>query len=371
MKKCLFLAGVFCASLAMAAASWPMFRGNQGLTGVANEKLPNRLELLWKYKVGEPVRSSAAIADGRVFVGGEDGRLHCIDLAKGKRVWAYNVKSGDSIEASPLVLGGRVFFGGLDGNFTALNARTGKFLWEFETDDQIVGGANWVKAPDGKSDWVIVGSWDYHLSALDAKTGKVQWTFECEERINGTPAVVRGRTMFGGCDAMVHVIQLDKGKEVKAIASVDPIAASAAAAGDRVYVGSMGSQFLCFDVKLGKLIWQYEDRPFSYESSPALTKDRVLIGGQDKRLHCLNRADGAVQWVFNTKGQVNSSPVVCGNRVLVGSDDGKLYMVSLDKGRKIWEFETGDSVTASPAVAGGRVVIGSEDGFVYCFGSKQ
>ena len=151
----------------------------------------------------------------------------------------------------------------------------------------------------------------------------------------------------------------------------DGVAASAAAEGDRVYVGSMGSQFLCFDVKAGKMIWQYEDRPFNYESSPALTKDRVIFGGQDKRLHCLNRANGAVKWLFNTRGQVNSSPVVCGNRVVFGSNDGKVYMVSLDAGKKVWEFETGDSVTASPAVAGGRVVIGSEDGFVYCFGPKK
>ena len=81
---------------------------------------------------------------------------------------------------------------------------------------------DWVKAPNGKDDWIVVGSWDYNLYALDAKTGKQQWKFECQERINGTPAVVRGRTMFGGCDAMVHVIKLDKGKEEKAIESSDP-----------------------------------------------------------------------------------------------------------------------------------------------------
>tara|TARA_Y100001934_G_scaffold275554_1_gene370238 strand:- start:44 stop:1231 length:1188 start_codon:yes stop_codon:yes gene_type:complete len=354
-------------------ADWPMFRGNPGLTGVSDAKLPNQLALLWKYKVGEPVKSSAAIVDGRVFVGGDDGQMHCINLTTGKKIWTYvtQKKNPDPVEASPTVLNGRVFFGGLDGKVLALDAKTGGKLWEFETDDQIVGGANWVKAPNGKDDWIIVGSWDYNLYALDAKTGKKQWIFECQERINGTPAVVKGRTLFGGCDAMVHVIHLAKGKEEKAVESTDPIAASAAAEGDHVYVGSMGSQFLCFDMKAGKMLWKYEDRPFNYESSPALTKNRVLFGGQDKRLHCLNRADGALQWVFNTKGQVNSSPVVCGNRVLFGSNDGKVYMVSLDLGKRIWEFETEDSITASPAVANGKVVIGSEDGFVYCFGPKK
>lgn len=369
------LLAIFSATLLLGAhkTSWPMFRGNPGLTGVANEKLPDALQVIWKYKVGEPIKSSAAIVDGRVFVGGDDGRLRCINLTTGKKIWTYvtKEKNPDPVESSPTVLGERVFFGGLDGKVIALNAKTGNKLWEFETDDQIVGGVNWVKAPNEKDNWIIVGSWDYNLYALDAKTGKQQWKFECQERINGTPAVVKGRTLFGGCDAMVHVIHLAKGKEEKAVESTDPIAASAAAEGDRVYVGSMGSQFLCFDVKAGKMLWKYEDRPFNYESSPALTKDRVLFGGQDKRLHCLNSADGAVRWVFNTKGQVNSSPVVCGNRVLVGSNDGKIYMVSLNNGKKVWEYETGDAVTASPAVAGGKVVIGSEDGFVYCFGAKN
>ena len=186
MRNYLYLAGILFSYWAAAATSWPMFRGNPGLTGVANEKLPDKLELIWKYKIGAPVRSSAAIVGKRVFVGGDDAQLHCINLATGKKVWAFKTKSEDPVEASPMVLGGRVFFGGLDGKFTALAAKTGRLLWEFETDDQIIGGANWVKAPDGKSDWVILGSWDYNLYALDAVTGKEQWKFECQERINGT-----------------------------------------------------------------------------------------------------------------------------------------------------------------------------------------
>jgi outer membrane protein assembly factor BamB len=176
--------------------------------------------------------------------------------------------------------------------------------------------------------------------------------------------------MFGGCDALLHVIDITKGEREKVINANSYIIGSVSADAGRVYVGHHDNEFLCIDLKAGKIIWNYKDRLFPYSSSPALTKDRVLFGGQDKRLHCLRRDNGEAIWTFATRGQVNSSPVVCDGKVLVGSNDGRLYMVSLDQGKSLWSYETDDSITASPAVAGGKVVIGSEDGTVYCFGAK-
>src|SRR5687767_636805 len=67
--------------------SWPMFRGNPGLTGVSPATLPNSLSLLWTYKTGGPVKSSPAISGGKVFIGSDDKALHCIDLKSGKKIW--------------------------------------------------------------------------------------------------------------------------------------------------------------------------------------------------------------------------------------------------------------------------------------------
>ena len=133
----------------------------------------------------------------------------------------------------------------------------------------------------------------------------------------------------------------------------------------------MSAEVLCIDLKQKKIAWKYKDRAFPYESSPALTKDRVLIGGGDKRLHCLDRKTGEQVWTFATRGAVNSSPVVVGDKVLVGSADNRLYMVNLKTGKRIWSYETGDEISASPAVSGERVVISSSDGFLYCFGAKD
>ena len=137
------------------------------------------------------------------------------------------------------------------------------------------------------------------------------------------------------------------------------------------YIGHYENEFLCIDINGGKIAWKYKDRAFAYASSPAVTKDRVVVGCRDKRLHCLDRKTGKRHWAFRTRGKVDSSPVIADGKVIVGSDDGNLYVVSLDDGKKLWSYEIGEAVIAAPAVASGTIVIGAEDGRVYAFGSAK
>ena len=130
------------------AADWPIFRGDRGLTGVAPGKLPDKLALLWKFKFAKFSKASAVIADGQVFIGGADGIFYAVNLKTGKQAWTFKTKA--PIEAPALALDGRVYFGDMDGYAYALDAKTGEQAWKFETGDQIVGGPNWMKSPDGK-----------------------------------------------------------------------------------------------------------------------------------------------------------------------------------------------------------------------------
>ena len=300
----------------LRGADWPIFRGNRGLTGVAAGAVPDQPVLLWKFDAKKPVRASAVVGDGRVYFGSDDGEFYALNLADGKKIWEFDSK--DPIEAPALFLDGRVYFGNSFGKFYVLDAKTGIKLWEFETGDQITGGPNWTKSPDGKETYVIIGSHDFFLYCLNAKTGKKIWEYESENYVNGSPALSNGRTMFGGCDAMLHIIDIAKGKRQKSIDAQSHIIGSMAAEGGRAYVGHHDCAFLCIDLKTEKVVWQYKDRLFPYSSSPALTKDRVLFGGEDKRIHCVRRDNGKAVWTFSTRGQVNSSPVVCGDKVIVG-----------------------------------------------------
>ncbi|MBL9167920.1 MAG: PQQ-binding-like beta-propeller repeat protein [Verrucomicrobiales bacterium] len=349
------------------ADDWPMFRGNPSLTGISTNRLPNKLTKLWEFKTGGAVKSSPAIAQGKVYVGSLDQKVYALDLRTGAKAWEFKTEGG--VESSPLVLEGRVYVGSEDTHLYALNAKTGALDWKFATGDKILGGPNWVASPKPGEKWILAGSYDFKLYCLEAATGKSNWVYESSNYINGTPAVSEGKTVFGGCDALIHVISLTNGSKIKEFEAGAYIAGSSALVGKYAYVGHYENEFLCFDLEKGTNIWSFKDRNFPYFSSPAVTADRVIFGGRDKRLHCLKRSDGTSVWTFATRGKVDSSPVVSHDKVVVGSDDGFLYLVSLADGKEIWSYEIGQAVGSSPAIAEGRIIVGSEDGRIYCFGT--
>jgi len=336
---------------------------------VAPGRLPDRLKLAWKFKTRGPVFSSAALAGGRVFIGSTDGNVYALRLKDGKRLWAF--KTRDSVEATPHVVSGLVVVGSADGYLYALDAATGRLRWRYRTEDKILGGANSAPAPDGKGTWIVVGSYDNRVHCVRAGTGKPVWTYETDNYVNGTPAVGAGRVIFGGCDGFLHVIRLADGKRINSIDLKDYIAGSAAFDGRYAFLGHYGNAVLCADVEAGKIVWAYREQRFPYFSSPAVTDDRVVIGGRDKRVHCLNRRDGKPLWAFRTRGKVDSSPTICDGKALIGSEDGRLYMIGLNDGRERWAYQIGAPIISSPTVADGTVVVGANDGYVYAFRGVQ
>ena len=61
--------------------------------------------------------SSPAIADGKVFVGGDDGYFYVLDLENGEKLWEYN--TGTPIKASPAISGDFVIVSNFAGNLLA------------------------------------------------------------------------------------------------------------------------------------------------------------------------------------------------------------------------------------------------------------
>src|SRR6266536_4376256 len=159
-----------------AGENWPMFRGGPALLGAAPGNLAKNLSLLWSFKTQGPVKSSAAVVDGRVFIGSEDQNAYALELATGKKIWSF--KTDGAVESSPLVLRGKVYFGSSDGWLYALEGASGKLVWKYQTSDKILGSPNWVKSPRGDTTWILVGSYDYKLHCLDGANGRTNWIYE-------------------------------------------------------------------------------------------------------------------------------------------------------------------------------------------------
>ncbi len=348
-------------------ASWPMARGGPTLRGVADGEIADKLSLAWRFKTGDAVFGSPSIGGGRVYIGSDDTHLYCLDAATGEKVWAY--KTGADIQATPLLIGGRVVVGSGDGFIHCLDA-DGKLVWRHETGSTVYGGASFVRSPDGTATWVLACSYDALLYCLDLATGKVVWTYESDDQINGAPALLAGRVMFGGCDGFLHVVSAADGRKLQAIDVESYVPASPAVAGNSAYLGHADGQFFRVNLEAGTIAWRFGEEDDAFFSSAALTRDRVVVGSQSGRLHCLDRYTGRKVWSYRAGDMVNSSPVVCGGKVVVGADDGRLHIVRLSDGKGLWRYTLGQPVAGSPAVAGGLIVIGCTDGTVTAFGPK-
>jgi parallel beta-helix repeat protein len=339
--------------------AWPMFHQNLKHAGFTESPAPNTNQSLWNYTTGSYVESSPAVADGRVYVGSDDGRVYCLDAANGAQVWNYT--TGFWVRSSPAVADGRVYMGSLDCRVYCLDASTGAQVWNYTTGGYVYSSPAVV---DGR---VYVGSDDGRVYCLDAAAGTEVWNYTTGNTVVSPPAVVDGRVYVGSDDGRVYCLDAAAGTEVWNYTTGNSVHSSPAVADGRVYVGSDDGRVYCLDAANGAQVWNYTTGNVVY-SSPAVVAGRVCVGSDDGRVYCLDASTGAQVWNYTTGNTVESSPAVADGKVYVGSLDCRVYCLDAANGAQVWNYTTGGYVYSSPAVAEGVVYVGSNDSNVYAFG---
>lgn len=376
---------------------WPVFRGDMSLRGYRQGTVSKSPKLVWTYDAETAIESTAAVVDGRLFLGTDEKGLVALGAADGKLVWSFPCEFG--VRTSPGVSEGRVYFGDDIGIFRAVDAKNGKLAWKFDPDT----GAEIASSATFYDDLVLFGSYDAYLYALSRKDGSLRWKAETEGPVHCTPAIGSGHTFVAGCDEQLRTISIATGKEVAAMSMSAYSAASPAVLGERLFVGTFASQVLCVrwryqqgtdstsvaPTKLAPtgdtgseggsaVAWAYEHprKKFPYYSSPAVgpigdssrkTRWAVVVGGRDKMVHAIDADSGESLWTVPTRAGIEGSPVIVGAQVIVGGLDGKIYCLELATGEEHWIYNAGTPFRSSPAIAGGNLYIASDEGLVYCF----
>jgi eukaryotic-like serine/threonine-protein kinase len=114
-------------------------------------------QIAWRYEHPQrkfPFYSSAAVTSTRVVVGGRDKMVHGITLA-GKPAWTFMTRA--RVESSPAIADGRVFVGSNDGRFYVLGLNDGAKLWEFNA------GGPLSASPAIANGRIVIGSQDGRL----------------------------------------------------------------------------------------------------------------------------------------------------------------------------------------------------------------
>jgi outer membrane protein assembly factor BamB len=343
--------------------TWAQFRGGHQLIGVSVSGVPRDLRVVWTWEAGESIESSAAISGGVVYVGSQSGELAALNLSDGSVRWKYKA-TGPIGESSPCVANGVVYIGDLNGVVHAVTAGDGRAVWTFKTNGEV------KSSPVVAGDRLLIGSYDEHFYCLNASSGSLIWKFRTQGPVHCTAGISNGIAHIAGCDETFRAIRISDGRELFRVASGAYTGASPALVGRTAYYGTFNNEVIAVNLTTRRIRWRYQNRrrQFPYYSSCGVVEGRVVVGGRDKMVHCIDAVTGKELWTFMTNARVESSPALADGRAFIGSNDGRFYVLDYRTGAKVWEFNAGAPLSASPAIASGRVVIGSEDGRLYCFG---
>src|SRR5215211_6022180 len=153
----------------------------------------------WKVHTNGAVKGALAYHDGTLFATNYAGEVWAIDAGNGHVKWTANTQGGGfgyggGVYSTPAVAYGRVYLGGLDGRVYSFEEKTGDLAWSQSTGAEVYSSPAVADTPHAPP-MVFVGSQDKHFYALDAKTGAVRWEHYLNGNILGSPSVV-DRTVY-------------------------------------------------------------------------------------------------------------------------------------------------------------------------------
>ena len=295
-------------------------------------------------------RCVPVIADGRVFVYGAAGDLHCVALKDGSKQWSRSLaKEYRALDgyfgagSTPIVSGDLVLVnvgGRAEAGLAALRVKTGETAWKHGDDNASYSSPTLARWND-RSYAVFVTR--LHCVAVAPETGKELFRFR-----------------FGRTGPTVN-------------------AASPLVIGDQLFLSAsygIGAELHRF--RGGELtnVWS-NDQSMSSQYTTCVHKDGRLYGIHGREdigtgsLRCIELASGKVLWEQATDiGHV----LLCRDKLLVTTVTGKLTLVdaSPEKYNALAEHTVGDGVwRAIPAVSDGRIFLrDSEGGKVVCLSAK-
>ena len=128
------------------------------------------------------------IADGLLYYGSSaDDKIYCLDAATGEQRWTFFTEG--PVRLAPTIAEGRVFVGSDDGHAYCLDAKSGTLVWKTQLglrDYRIPGNSRIISRWPLRTGIVVIGDLAYCaagmfpsegvlITAIEADTGKIKW----------------------------------------------------------------------------------------------------------------------------------------------------------------------------------------------------
>jgi outer membrane protein assembly factor BamB len=285
-----------------------------------------------------------AVANGKVYVGPDDGNVYCLDAKNGSVLWMKEAggyieaafKAVTGIRSSPIVVDDRVYVGSLDTNLYCLDADSGDIVWQFETEGYI------TSSPAISNGVVYITSKEPgngSLYKIDATSGNQIWK----------------------CD-IPYVLVADRGTDLQ----VSPTLAD-----DIVFVAANKQNYYGVNASTGEIEWNYVTTEGTegiggYLIASAGYHDGQFFVVDMFFITSLNASNGELVWQSWIGTELYTSPTYADGKVYVTTDRRFVYVLNATDGNRLSFFETGSNTWSAPSVYEGRVYVGSNDGNIYC-----
>ena len=368
-----------------SAADWPGFRGRNRDAHVAwlPDTLPEKATILWKRPMFNEGHGGVAVADGVVLVGDRDPDdrndvFHALDADTGERRWTLQYPAegqldyGNSPRATPLFHDGRAYLLGAFGHLHCVSLADGRVVWErhlrddFHATSELIWGV--CSSPlivDGK---LIVnpGGPEASVVALDPASGDVIWQtaggaaafssfVECT--LGGRRQLVGlDATSVGGWDVATGARLWTLLPKVPGDFNVptplvlnDAVAVSTENNGTRLIDGS-GSPGPVYALLAPDM------------HTPVVSGDRI-VGIVKGKVHCVSAKNLAPLWAkFDRSLTGHVSLIASPDRVLAFTEQGELMLLDsradeLKILARLQLLPPGQSTYAHPAVIGDRIIV--------------
>ncbi|NVO66605.1 outer membrane protein assembly factor BamB family protein [Methanofollis tationis] len=372
---------------APAAADYPMFHADAARTGVASTPGPLNGTLLWSAETDEFSDGSPAVHDGRVYIptwsdmnftDNDPMGLVCCDAATGAVLWTNELGGAATGSVSgTAVADGKVYVGGTDGRLYAVDAFSGAALWSSDQIDT-TGYFGLSSSP------LVYEGTVYALSASDGvlhaftPEGTESWSFPTGGSVGyfTSPAAADGKVFVAGNGSGLFCINASTHAAVWSATLPTAVKSTPVVSDGKVYVTTADCLY-ALDTATGTEEW---NAPITGTfSTPAVSADTV-IAGTSTGIRAYNASTGAALWTF-ASAQVSVSPVIAGDLAYFATNEetGTVYAVDIATGAGAWSYilpSPGDGAWASfymssPAVSDGVLYIGAENNRFYAFGTEK
>ena len=318
---------------------------------------------------------SVAIADDLLIVNDSSGLLHCLDAGTGRPHWTYDLLA--FTWSTPLIADGRIYVGDEDGDVAVVElSKKFKLLAEVRMDNCV------YTTPVCVGDTLYIAN-KTHLYAIRADKGqapaagrgaraslprrlRLKWKLPFEgESFAGAPAVAGGTVFLAGESGRVYALEAAGGRRRWVYETKSSFQAAPAVQKGWVFVGDLDGRFHCLGAETGESVWKF-DADGAITAAAALADQDVLFATETGTLYALDLCSGEERWRLSLGDQLQSTPTIAGDAVIVGGCDGRLHVIDLKTGREKKAAELSGPTCAAATVHGGRAFIGDEEGRMHC-----